>query len=76
MEQPAVGANRWINSKGIVLEAIDPVASTGMVRILGEEWRATSDRSDPGRRPGDRQGGARGPVGGRAQWNEQQPDRI
>ena len=47
MEQPAVGANRWINSKGIVLEAIDPIASTGMVRILGEEWRATSDGPIP-----------------------------
>jgi membrane protein implicated in regulation of membrane protease activity len=43
MDQPAVGANRWNNSKGVVLEAIDPVALTGMVRILGEEWRATSD---------------------------------
>ena len=43
MEQPAVGANRWINARGVVLEPIDPVASVGMVRILGEEWRATAD---------------------------------
>ena len=47
MEQPAVGANRWINSKGVVLEPIDPIASVGMVRILGEEWRATSDAPIP-----------------------------
>ena len=47
IDQPSVGANRWINSKGIVLEAIDPVASSGMVRILGEEWRATSDQPIP-----------------------------
>ena len=47
MEQPAVGANRWINAKGIVLESIDPVAAIGMVRILGEEWRATSDGPIP-----------------------------
>lgn len=45
--QPAVGANRWVNSKGIVLESIDPIASVGMVRILGEEWRATSDGPIP-----------------------------
>jgi membrane protein implicated in regulation of membrane protease activity/DNA-binding ferritin-like protein (Dps family) len=47
MDQPAVGANRWINARGIVLESIDPLASTGMVRILGEEWRATSDGPVP-----------------------------
>jgi len=47
MSQPSVGANRWINSRGLVLEPIDPVASTGMVRILGEEWRATSDGPIP-----------------------------
>jgi membrane protein implicated in regulation of membrane protease activity len=47
MAQPSVGANRWVNSRGLVLEAIDPVASKGMVRILGEEWRATSDGPIP-----------------------------
>jgi membrane protein implicated in regulation of membrane protease activity len=47
MDQPAVGANRWINAKGVVLEPIDPVAAVGMVRILGEEWRATSDGPIP-----------------------------
>jgi membrane protein implicated in regulation of membrane protease activity len=47
MDQPAVGANRWINARGVVLEPIDPVASVGMVRILGEEWRATSDGPIP-----------------------------
>lgn len=47
MDQPAVGANRWINAKGVVLESIDPIASIGMVRILGEEWRATSDGPIP-----------------------------
>jgi membrane protein implicated in regulation of membrane protease activity/DNA-binding ferritin-like protein (Dps family) len=47
MDQPAVGANRWINARGIVLEPIDPLASVGMVRILGEEWRATSDGPIP-----------------------------
>ena len=47
MEQPAVGANRWVNARGVVLQPIDPVASVGMVRILGEEWRATADAPIP-----------------------------
>lgn len=41
-EQPRVGANRWIGSEGVVLEAIDAHAGSGMVRVLNEEWRATS----------------------------------
>lgn len=40
--QPRVGANRWIGSQGVVLEDIDPHSGAGMVRILNEEWRATS----------------------------------
>ena len=42
VEQPRVGANRWIGSEGVVLEAVDPHAGSGMVRVLNEEWRATS----------------------------------
>jgi len=43
-EQPAIGANRWVNRTGMVLETIDPDAATGLVRIDGgEQWRATSD---------------------------------
>lgn len=41
-EQPRVGANRWIGSEGVVLQAIDPHSGSGMVRILNEEWRATA----------------------------------
>ena len=41
-EQPRVGANRWVGSEGIVLEAIDPNTGAGMVRILNEEWRAAA----------------------------------
>lgn len=44
-EQPRVGANRWIGSEGVVLQAIDPHSGAGMVRILNEEWRATSNQS-------------------------------
>lgn len=42
IDQPRVGANRWIGSEGVVLEAIDPHSGAGMVRILNEEWRATA----------------------------------
>lgn len=40
--QPRVGANRWIGSEGVVLQGIDPQTGAGMVRILNEQWRATS----------------------------------
>lgn len=47
MVAPSVGANRWANSKGLVLEAIDPISASGLVRIGGEEWRATADQPIP-----------------------------
>ncbi|MFQ5522698.1 MAG: NfeD family protein [Acidimicrobiia bacterium] len=40
--QPAVGANRWIGSEGLVLQDIDPHTGAGMVKVLNEEWRATA----------------------------------
>ena len=43
--QPRVGANRWIGSEGVVLQAIDPHSGSGMVRILNEEWRATASQA-------------------------------
>jgi len=42
-EQPRVGANRWVGAEGIVLDAVDPLTGAGMVKVEGEEWRATSD---------------------------------
>ena len=39
--QPQVGANRWKGATGLVLEEIDQISGRGMVRIFGEEWRAT-----------------------------------
>ena len=41
--QPQVGANRWVGATGLVLEEIDPISGKGMVRISGEEWRATAE---------------------------------
>ncbi|GIU92705.1 MAG: hypothetical protein KatS3mg011_1611 [Acidimicrobiia bacterium] len=45
--QPRVGANRWIDARGVVLEDIDPDGARGLVRVEGEEWRAVSDRPIP-----------------------------
>lgn len=42
-EQPRIGANRWVGAQGIVLQEIDADAGTGMVRLDGERWRATTD---------------------------------
>lgn len=46
-EQPRVGANRLLHAEGLILEPVDPVAGTGMVRIENEEWRATTDGAAP-----------------------------
>ncbi|RZV46122.1 MAG: NfeD family protein [Acidimicrobiia bacterium] len=42
-EKDAVGANRYLRKRGIVLEEIDMRAGTGMVRIDTEEWRAVTE---------------------------------
>lgn len=44
--QPAVGANRFMHSSGIVIEAIDRASGHGRVRVETENWRATTD-GDP-----------------------------
>ncbi|MDE0613875.1 MAG: NfeD family protein [bacterium] len=41
-EQPRVGANRLIDAQGKVIERVDEDAQTGMVRLGGEEWRASA----------------------------------
>lgn len=38
-----VGAERLIGSDGLVLEKIDPVRNSGLVRVKQEEWRASSE---------------------------------
>jgi membrane protein implicated in regulation of membrane protease activity len=43
LEQPRVGANRWIGLEGMVLQDIDNDEAVGMVRVESEEWRAISD---------------------------------
>lgn len=40
-----VGANRWHNAEGVVLDDIDPSTGRGIVRILNEEWRAVASEA-------------------------------
>jgi membrane protein implicated in regulation of membrane protease activity/DNA-binding ferritin-like protein (Dps family) len=46
-DQPKVGANRWAGSEGVVLEDIDPVTGSGMVKVESEQWRATGPQAIP-----------------------------
>lgn len=46
-KQPlGIGANRYIGEKGVVLEEIDTIKNTGLVRIRNENWRADSDTGE------------------------------
>ena len=46
-KQPdGIGADRAIGKKGIVLETIDNVSSTGRVRLEKEEWKANSEAGE------------------------------
>lgn len=42
-----VAIDRVIGEVGLVIEAIDPVSDSGMVRIKKDEWRATSLDGNP-----------------------------
>jgi membrane protein implicated in regulation of membrane protease activity len=46
-QPPGVGADRLKNATGIVIETIDPVKDTGMVRVEREDWRASSETGQP-----------------------------
>lgn len=45
-QPPGIGANRLIGKKGVVIERIDNIKSSGRVTIDGEEWRAQSESGD------------------------------
>lgn len=45
-QPPGIGADRYINKVGIVLEKIDNNKNVGLVRIGKDEWRADSDTGD------------------------------
>lgn len=38
-----VGADRLVGAHGLVLERIDSSRNTGLVRVMQEEWRASSE---------------------------------
>lgn len=42
-----VGIDRVIGKRAVVLEAIDPMTATGMVRVEREEWRADAAGNVP-----------------------------
>ncbi len=45
-QPPGVGADRFIQKKGVVIEEVDNIKNTGRVRIGKDEWRADSDASE------------------------------
>jgi membrane protein implicated in regulation of membrane protease activity len=45
-QPPGIGADRFINKSGVVLEEINNLKNTGRVRIGKDEWRADSDTGE------------------------------
>jgi membrane protein implicated in regulation of membrane protease activity len=45
-QPPGIGADRFIDKKGVVIEEINNLKNTGRVRIGKDEWRADSDTGE------------------------------
>ena len=45
-QPPGIGADRFINKEGLVLEKIDNAENRGRVRMDREEWRAQSESGE------------------------------
>ena len=45
-QPPGIGADRFIDKKGVVLEEVDNIKNSGRIRIGKEEWRAESDTAE------------------------------
>jgi len=45
-QPPGIGADRVIGKKGMVLEEVDNIKSTGRVRLGKEEWKADSETDE------------------------------
>jgi len=45
-QPPGIGADRFIDKKGVVLEEVDNIKNTGRIRMGKEEWRAESDTGE------------------------------
>ena len=45
-QPPGIGADRFIDKEGVVLEKIDNINNTGRIRIGQDEWRASSESGE------------------------------
>ncbi len=45
-QPPGIGADRFVDKKGVVLEEVDNIKNTGRIRMGKEEWRAESDTGE------------------------------
>ena len=45
-QPPGIGADRFTDKKGVVLEEIDNIKNSGRIRMGKEEWRAESDTGE------------------------------
>jgi membrane protein implicated in regulation of membrane protease activity len=45
-QPPGIGADRFVDQRGVVLETIDNSINTGRVRVGQDEWRAISATGD------------------------------
>ncbi len=45
-QPPGIGADRFLDKKGLVIEEIDNIKNTGRVRLGKDEWRADSDMGE------------------------------
>lgn len=45
-QPPGIGADRFVDQKGVVIEDIDNNAGKGRIRVGSDEWRALSDNSE------------------------------
>ena len=45
-QPPGIGADRFVDQDGIVLEKVDNTNNTGSVRVGQDEWRAISETGD------------------------------
>ncbi len=45
-QPPGIGADRFVDKKGVVLEEVDNIKNSGRIRVGKEEWRAESDTGE------------------------------
>ena len=45
-QPPGIGADRFVDKEGVVLEEVDNIKNTGRIRMGKEEWRAESDTGE------------------------------